>query len=249
LRRDLELILAAKNLLDAPHAEFGAGGASMVSKGAYVELIVDPLNAEPFQKRGLADRGAFCAPRRVRSALARSRRWCLPRRLDPSLAQSEGQASRNIASRRPFCTSLAATSNGRNRVFARGDSPVAASVWSRRRARRELAQIIVGRNVNGRPLSVRKVRAGESIAGLHVLFIGRADGGSPRRDPRAAKGLPAHRYEIRRSLAARERDQLRGGRRQGAFRRRAGPGRSRQPEDQRAPAPPRGAAKVVSRPS
>ena len=42
LRRNLELILAAKNLLDAPHAEFGAGGASMVSKGAYVELKWTP---------------------------------------------------------------------------------------------------------------------------------------------------------------------------------------------------------------
>ena len=42
LRRDLELILAAKNLLDAPHAEFGANGTSLVSKGGYVELKWTP---------------------------------------------------------------------------------------------------------------------------------------------------------------------------------------------------------------
>jgi iron complex outermembrane recepter protein len=42
LRRDLELTLAAKNLLDAPHAEFGANGASLVSKGGYVELRWTP---------------------------------------------------------------------------------------------------------------------------------------------------------------------------------------------------------------
>ena len=42
LRRDLELSFAARNLLDAPHAEFGAGGASMVSKGGYVELKWTP---------------------------------------------------------------------------------------------------------------------------------------------------------------------------------------------------------------
>jgi len=42
LRRDLELTLAAQNLLDAPHAEFGAGGTSLVSKGGYVELRWTP---------------------------------------------------------------------------------------------------------------------------------------------------------------------------------------------------------------
>jgi iron complex outermembrane receptor protein len=42
LRRDLELSFAARNLLDAPHAEFGAGGASVVSKGGYVELKWTP---------------------------------------------------------------------------------------------------------------------------------------------------------------------------------------------------------------
>jgi len=40
-----------------------------------------------------------------------------------------------------------------------------------------LVQIVAGRNVNGRPVRVRKLRPGDPVAGLHVLFIGRADGG------------------------------------------------------------------------
>jgi iron complex outermembrane receptor protein len=42
LRRDLELSLVGQNLLDAPHAEFGAGGVSMVGKGGYVRLEWTP---------------------------------------------------------------------------------------------------------------------------------------------------------------------------------------------------------------
>lgn len=36
----------------------------------------------------------------------------------------------------------------------------------------ELAQMVVGRAVNGRPITVRKLRAGESTSDMHLLFIG-----------------------------------------------------------------------------
>jgi len=52
----------------------------------------------------------------------------------------------------------------------------------------ELVQIVAGRNVNGRPVRVRKLRPGDPIAGLHVLFVGRADSGRLPEILAAAKG-------------------------------------------------------------
>jgi hypothetical protein len=40
----------------------------------------------------------------------------------------------------------------------------------------ELAQVVASRSVNGRPVAVRKLRPGDPIAGLRVLFIGQAAG-------------------------------------------------------------------------
>ena len=60
--------------------------------------------------------------------------------------------------------------------FARSDSPVTIGVMGADALADELAQIVAGRNVNGRPVLVRKLRPGDPIAGLHVLFVGRSDG-------------------------------------------------------------------------
>jgi hypothetical protein len=40
----------------------------------------------------------------------------------------------------------------------------------------ELERIVSGRTVHDRPVNVRKLRRGESFAGLQVLFVGRAEG-------------------------------------------------------------------------
>ena len=76
------------------------------------------------------------------------------------------------------------------RAFARADSPIAIGVMGADALADELAEIVAGRNVNGRPVSVRKLRAGDSIAGLHVLFIGRSDSGRLPEILAAAKGRP-----------------------------------------------------------
>jgi len=60
--------------------------------------------------------------------------------------------------------------------FARADSPVAIGVMGADALADELVQIVAGRNVNGRPVRVRKLRPGDPIAGLHVLFVGRDSG-------------------------------------------------------------------------
>lgn len=41
----------------------------------------------------------------------------------------------------------------------------------------ELAQMIIGRSVNGRPITVRKLRSTESTSDMHLLFIGYPSGG------------------------------------------------------------------------
>jgi hypothetical protein len=38
----------------------------------------------------------------------------------------------------------------------------------------ELEQIATGRTVHGRPVAVRRLKRGEPLAGLHVLFVGQA---------------------------------------------------------------------------
>ncbi|HMG58347.1 MAG TPA: YfiR family protein [Burkholderiales bacterium] len=72
--------------------------------------------------------------------------------------------------------------------FARADSPVAIGVMGADALADELVQIVAGRNVNGRPVRVRKLRPGDPIGGLHVLFVGRADGGRLAEILAAAKG-------------------------------------------------------------
>ena len=72
--------------------------------------------------------------------------------------------------------------------FASADSPVTIGVMGAETLAEELAQIVAGRNVNGRPVRVRRLRPGDPIAGLHVLFVGRADGGRLAEILAAARG-------------------------------------------------------------
>src|SRR5256886_2384291 len=72
--------------------------------------------------------------------------------------------------------------------FARADSPVTIGVMGAEALAEELAQIVAGRNVNGRPVRVRKLRPGDPIAGLHVLFVGRAESGRLAEILAAARG-------------------------------------------------------------
>src|SRR5258708_29175297 len=58
--------------------------------------------------------------------------------------------------------------------FARADSPVTIGVMGADALADELTQIVAGRSFNGRPVRVRKLRPGDPIAGLHVLFVSRA---------------------------------------------------------------------------
>lgn len=52
----------------------------------------------------------------------------------------------------------------------------------------ELASVVASRTVHGRTVSVRRMKAGESLGGLHAVFIGGSAGA--RRLPLRSKDLP-----------------------------------------------------------
>lgn len=60
-------------------------------------------------------------------------------------------------------------------AFARSDSAFAIGVLGAEAVATELEQITAGRTVQGRAVSVRRLKRGEPLAGLHVLFIGRQE--------------------------------------------------------------------------
>lgn len=56
--------------------------------------------------------------------------------------------------------------------FERPDSPLIIAVAGADPLAEQLESAIVGRNANGRPLQVRRLRAGDSLSGTHMLFLG-----------------------------------------------------------------------------
>ncbi|NML61566.1 YfiR family protein [Massilia sp. RP-1-19] len=59
--------------------------------------------------------------------------------------------------------------------FARPDSVLQIGVAGNDALADQLARTVGGRSVNGRTVSIRKLRRGESPAGLHILFVGAHD--------------------------------------------------------------------------
>jgi len=58
------------------------------------------------------------------------------------------------------------------RVFERGDSAFAIGVLGADAVASELESLVPGRTVQGRPVAVRKLKRGDPLAGLHILFVG-----------------------------------------------------------------------------
>jgi len=69
--------------------------------------------------------------------------------------------------------------------FRRADAPFAIGVMGAEDVAAALEQLVANRTVQGRPVVVRHVRPGESLARLHILFIGQSDA------PRLADTLAA----------------------------------------------------------
>ncbi len=70
-------------------------------------------------------------------------------------------------------------------VFARPDSPLVIGVWGNDELADDLAKLVAMRTVAGRHCEVRKIKEGDALAGVHLLFVARD------RTARAAEALSA----------------------------------------------------------
>jgi len=63
-------------------------------------------------------------------------------------------------------------------TFADATSPLVIGVLGAAKVESDLSNMVAGRSINGRGVEVRKVGSGESLAGIHVLFVGRGENGN-----------------------------------------------------------------------
>jgi hypothetical protein len=75
-------------------------------------------------------------------------------------------------------------------TFAASGAPLTIGVAEADTLADELARVVQGRSVGGRPVAVRKLRPGDSLDGVHVLFIGRGDPGQLDELLQSAHGRP-----------------------------------------------------------
>lgn len=74
------------------------------------------------------------------------------------------------------------------RAFHSNVDPVVMGVYGDEAVAAELEQITQGRNINGRPLVVRRVRDADKVAGVHILYAGGARKSRAREVIAAADG-------------------------------------------------------------
>jgi hypothetical protein len=75
-------------------------------------------------------------------------------------------------------------------AFSRADSAFVIGVLGAEGAAAELGRVVAGRNIQGRSVAVQKLKRGDSLAGLHLLFVGQSESGRLAEVLAAAKGQP-----------------------------------------------------------
>jgi hypothetical protein len=73
-------------------------------------------------------------------------------------------------------------------AFGRADAPFVIGVLAADELAGALEQLVANRSVQGHPVVVRRVRRGEPLGGLHVLFIGQAEAARLAETLAAARG-------------------------------------------------------------
>ncbi len=75
-------------------------------------------------------------------------------------------------------------------AFSAPDSAVTIGVIGADALAAELERVAAGRNVQGRPVGVRRLKRNESLAGLHILFVGQGETARLDEILQEAKGRP-----------------------------------------------------------
>lgn len=75
-------------------------------------------------------------------------------------------------------------------TFVRPAAPVVIGVSGDEQVANELAQLAAAHTADSRQVAVRRLREGDPLAGLHVLFVGRADSSRMLQQARTAAAQP-----------------------------------------------------------
>ncbi len=91
-------------------------------------------------------------------------------------AAAQGVTPETVAERRvkaAYVYRFAGYAQWPSEVFATPDTPLVIGVWAHDELADDLGQLVAGRTVDGRRIEVRRIRDGDSPAGLHILFVSR----------------------------------------------------------------------------
>jgi hypothetical protein len=75
-------------------------------------------------------------------------------------------------------------------AFEEADSPIVIGVLGADALAEDLARLVAGRSVLGHPVTTRRLKPGDSLAGLQMLFVGRAESARVATLADWSKGLP-----------------------------------------------------------
>lgn len=93
----------------------------------------------------------------------------------PGTTAANDEATLEHRVKAAFLYKFASYVNWPERAFPRSDSPLTIAIIGAEAIAAELSQIVNGRAAQGRPVTVKRIRVGESLAGTHILFIGAID--------------------------------------------------------------------------
>lgn len=103
---------------------------------------------------------------------------CVAALLAPAARAQAADTPRESAVKAAFLYRFAGFVEWPAGTFARPDEPFVIGVLGNEPVAADLELVVGGRTVEGRPVVARRLREGESLAGVHVLLVG------PQREPR-----------------------------------------------------------------
>ena len=102
------------------------------------------------------------------------------------LPASDEQTSLEHRVKAAFLYKIAGYVEWPNTSFPRPDTPITIGVVGADPLEAELTQISTGRTAHNRSITVKRLKGNESLDGVHILFVGRAEGGQlPQLVPKA----------------------------------------------------------------